>query len=75
MGTVSMNAAPVLAMSSGRLRMKNKSRRKSKEAALEALKKESERAELEQIRRLLSLPMNRRTHFLRVRLPNGGSAL
>ena len=29
----------------------------------------------EQIRLLLSLPMNRRTHFLRVRLPNGGSSL
>jgi hypothetical protein len=55
--------------------MKKKSRRKSNKASLEALKKESERAELEQIRRLLSLPMNRRTHFLRVRLPNGGSAL
>ena len=48
---------------------------KSRKAALEALKKESDRAEIEQIRRLLSLPMNRRTHFLRVRLPNGGSTL
>jgi hypothetical protein len=27
------------------------------------------------IRRLLALPMNRRTHFLRVRLPGGGSCL
>ena len=54
--------------------MKKKSP-KTRKAALEALKKESERAELEQIRHLLSLPMNRRTHFLRVRLPNGGSAL
>jgi hypothetical protein len=42
---------------------------------LAALKRESERAFREQIRRLLSLPMNRRTHFLRVRLPGGGSAL
>jgi hypothetical protein len=25
--------------------------------------------------RLLALPMNKRTHFLRVRLPGGGSAL
>jgi hypothetical protein len=30
---------------------------------------------VEQIRRLLALPMERRTHFLRVRLPGGGSAL
>jgi hypothetical protein len=42
---------------------------------LEALEKENERAIREQIRRLLDLPMNRRTHFLRVRLPHGGSAL
>jgi len=39
---------------------------------LEALKKESERALVEQIRRLLALPMNKRTNFLRVRLPGGG---
>ncbi len=42
---------------------------------LRALKKENERAIREQIRRLLDLPMNRRTYFLRVRLPGGGSAL
>ncbi len=42
---------------------------------LRALARESERAQREQIRRLLALPMNRRTHFLRVRLPGGGSAL
>jgi hypothetical protein len=42
---------------------------------LEALRRESERDLREQIRRLLALPMNRRTHFLRVRLPGGGSAL
>jgi hypothetical protein len=46
-----------------------------RKAVLAALKKESDRAEREQIRLLLALPMNRRTHFLRVRLPNGGSAL
>jgi len=39
------------------------------------LKKESERALIEQIRRLLALPMNKRTHFLRKRLPGGGSCL
>ena len=52
-----------------------KKKPKSRRAALAALKKESGRAEREQIRLLLSLPMNRRTHFLRVRLLNGGSAL
>jgi hypothetical protein len=42
---------------------------------LRALAKENDRAIREQIRRLLSLPMNKRTHFLRVRLPGGGSSL
>ena len=41
----------------------------------DALKKESERALIEQIRRQLALPPEKRTHFLRVRLPNGGTAL
>ena len=40
-----------------------------------ALRKESDRALVQQIQRLLALPPNKRTHFLRVRLPNGGSAL
>lgn len=57
-----------------RRRMKRKSPR-SRKAALAALKKESDRALRDQIRHLLSMPMNRRTHFLRVRLPGGGSAL
>jgi len=52
--------------------MKRKSSRARK---LEALKKESDRALRDQIRRLLAKPMNKRTHFLRVRLPFGGSAL
>ncbi len=30
---------------------------------------------LRMIRRLLALPMEKRTHFLRVRLPGGGSCL
>jgi hypothetical protein len=41
----------------------------------EALKRESERALVAQIRGLLALPMNKRTHFLRVRRPFGGSHL
>ena len=44
-------------------------------AVQSALARESERALVQQIRRLLALPPERRTQFLRVRLPNGGSAL
>ena len=40
-----------------------------------ALRAESDRALGEQIQRLLALPMNKRTNFLRVRIPGGGSAL
>jgi hypothetical protein len=50
-------------------------RKKNRAQSLDAVKKENERAVREQIRRLLGLPMNKRTHFLRVRLPSGGSAL
>jgi hypothetical protein len=39
------------------------------------LKAESERALVEQIRRLRAPAMNKRTHFLRVRHPSGGSHL
>ena len=49
--------------------------RKNKRATEAALKKESDRALVDQIRRLLALPMNKRTHFLRVRHPGGGSHL
>lgn len=45
----------------------------SRRRKLRALRSESERALIDQIRRLLALPMEKRTHFLRVRLPGGGS--
>ncbi len=47
----------------------------SKANARNALKRESELALVELIRRQLALPPAKRTHFLRVRLPNGGTAL
>jgi hypothetical protein len=50
-------------------------RRYSRREALDALRKETDRAVGEQIRVLLALPMNKRTHFLRVRLPGGGTGL
>jgi len=58
-----MNASPLM------------KKRKAKNEKLKALKKENERNLIEQIRRLLALPMNRRTNFLRKRLPGGGSCL
>ncbi len=42
---------------------------------LKLLKKENDRALIEQIRAQLALPMNKRTHFLRRRLAFGGSSL
>lgn len=51
------------------------SKKAERERRLEALKAETERAELEQIRRLLALPMEKRTHFLRRRTGFTGSAL
>ena len=46
-----------------------------RESVKVALRRESERALIQQIRRLLALPPSKRTNFLRVRLPQGGSAL
>ena len=51
------------------------SRKTSNSESLEDLQRENERAVREMIRRLLSLPMNKRTNFLRVRVGPGGSAL
>ena len=50
-------------------------RRANRARKLAALEQESAAALRDQIRRLLRLPMAERTHFLRVRLPGGGSAL
>ena len=56
---------------------KNKKPRKptKRELALEAMRQVSELELTDMIRRQLALPMHERTHFLRVRLPNGGSCL
>ena len=49
--------------------------RRKREAALGALRKESDRALLDLIRRRLALPVAKRMSFLRVRLPGSGSHL
>jgi hypothetical protein len=61
--------------------MRNEGRRRRRSAEIErdqqlaALRAETERELAEQIARLLAKPMHERTHFLRKRLPGGGSAL
>ena len=55
--------------------MKRNRNRGGREAALAVLRQESERAELDLIRRRLALPVSKRMNFLRVRLPGGGSRL
>lgn len=55
--------------------MPRSGRRASRDSRLAALAQEREAALRDQIRRLLRRPMAERTHFLRVRLPGGGSAL
>jgi hypothetical protein len=50
-------------------------KKKRRPGARDALKLESERALVEQIRRQLALPPSKRTNFLRVRLPNRGTSL
>ena len=51
------------------------SEKAAREKRLERLKAETDKAELEQIRRLLDMPMEKRTHFLRRRTGFVGSAL
>ena len=55
--------------------MKKSNRDKKRRVALAALRKESELALGDLIRRRLALPVERRMNFLRVRLPGGGSHL
>ena len=55
--------------------VKRTKRPSHREAALAALRKESERALQDLIRRRLDLPVEKRMNFLRVRLPGGGSHL
>jgi hypothetical protein len=56
--------------------VKKQNRNNSKrQAALDALAKENERALVDLIRRRLALPVEKRLNFLRVRVPGGGSHL
>jgi hypothetical protein len=48
---------------------------RKRETALHALRKESDLALVDMIRRRLALPMAKRMNFLRVRVPGGGSHL
>jgi hypothetical protein len=50
-------------------------RRRIRERELRALRRATARELLDMIARLLAKPMHERTHFLRRRLPGGGSAL
>ncbi len=52
-----------------------KPRRSARQKELDGLRAVADEELLDQIRRLLALPPHKRTHFLRVRLPNGGSSL
>jgi hypothetical protein len=52
-----------------------KKRRPTRAERLAALGLESEAALRAHIRRRLARPMEERTHFLRVRLPGGGTSL
>lgn len=67
----------VLVAASGREGRKERGGAKAseREAALEAMRRGSEEELIGMIRRQLALPMHKRTNFLRVRLPDGGSCL
>ncbi len=65
----------LLEMNSCVKKAKTVDRKSKREKALAALRAESDRAELEMIRRWLKLPLRKRLNFLRVRRPGGGSHL
>ena len=52
-----------------------KTKKASRAAELKAVQAENELAIRDMIRRWKALPMNQRVHFLRRRLPNGGTVL
>jgi len=55
--------------------MKRKNLNKSRKRDLDALRRESNLALTDLIRRRLALPVEKRLNFLRVRIPGGGSHL
>ena len=55
--------------------MKKGDAKATRKASLAALKKESDLALIDLIRRRLALPVEKRLNFLRVRRPGGGSHL
>jgi hypothetical protein len=57
------------------LKKKLNKKKEEPKADQTVLRRESDRNLVEMIRRQLALPPSKRTHFLRVRLPNGGTAL
>ena len=63
-------------MSSNEPSKSKKTRKPTKrELALESMRQAAEEELTNLIRRQLALPMNKRTNFLRIRPPNGGSCL
>jgi hypothetical protein len=56
--------------------MKKSARKPTKrEITLELMRQVYQQDLIDMIRARLALPMHKRTHFLRIRLPNGGSTL
>jgi hypothetical protein len=62
-------------LSFGRRSVKGRSAKAKRRRKSSTLRREADRALVEQIRRQLALPMERRVNFLRKRWPNGGSYL